>query len=165
MADTRFCPNWIFKIIICQTVYDYIVRDVALFISCKKFISFFSEYYDDLTSEEIETGAAVFIEFLGEVKSKDPFLLLNHFSYSIITNVKPNEKGIFKRDPYSSDSKKSYTPHDAVKDFKVFCYSCRSGLTKKAPSGWDLKNESDLGLLTEAVNKEFSIDDMIDSII
>ena len=28
-----------------------------------------------------------------------------------------------------------------------------------------LKNEVDLGLISEAINKEFSIDDMIDSVI
>ena len=41
MGKERFCPDWLFKIIISQTVYDYIVRDVALFISARKFISFF----------------------------------------------------------------------------------------------------------------------------
>ena len=63
-----------------------------------------------------------------------------------------------------NDSEKKYTPHDAVKDFKVFSYSCRSGLTKKAPCGWDIKNEKDLGLITDAIHKQFSIDDMIDSV-
>ena len=97
MGKERFCPDWLFKIIISQTVYDYIVRDVALFISARKFISFFSKYYDELTPDDIEATSVAFIEFLGEVKSKDPFLLLNHYTYSIIMNVKPNEKGIFKR--------------------------------------------------------------------
>ena len=165
MDKQKFCPNWLFKVVISQTVYDYIVRDVGLFISARKFTSFFSEFYDDLTSDEIETGAAAFIQFLGEVKTKDPFLLLNHFAYSIIMDVKPNEKGIFKKDKYESESKKNYSPHEAVKDFKVFSYSCRSGLTKKAPLGWDIRNEDDLGLITEAIKKEFSIDDMIDSVI
>ena len=164
MGKERFCPDWLFKIIISQTVYDYIVRDVALFISARKFISFFSTYYDELTPDDIETTAVAFIEFLGEVKSKDPFLLLNHYTYSIIMKVKPHEKGIFKKDPYENDSEKKYSPHDAVKDFKVFSYSCRSGLTKKAPCGWDIKNETDLGLITDAIHKQFSIDDMIDSV-
>ena len=165
MSKERFCPNWLFKIIISLTVYDYIVRDVALFISARKFISFFSEYYDELKSDEIETTAIAFIEFLGEVKTKDPFLLLNHFTYSIIMDVKPHQKGIFKKDPYEHDKEKKYAPHEIVKDFKIFSYSCRSGLTKKAPLGWDIRNEKDLGLISNAVNKEFSIDDMIDSVI
>ena len=165
MSTGKFCPSWLFKIIISQTVYDYIVRDVAMFISSKKFISFFTKYYDDLKSDEIETTAIAYIQFLGEVKTKDPFLLLNHFIYSVITDVKPNEKGIFKKDPYEGDPKKKYTPDEALKDFKIFAYACRSGLTKTAPLGWDLKNEIDLGLISEAINKEFSIDDMIDSVI
>ena len=165
MSTGKFCPNWLFNIILSQAVYDYIVRDIAIFITAKKYISFFSEYYDDLQSDEIETGAVAFIEFLGEIKTKDPFLLLNHFTFSIITDVKPNEKSIFKKNPYEGEKEKKYTPHDAVKEFKVFCYSCRSGLTKKAPLGWDINNEADLGLITKAIKKEFSIDDMIDSVI
>jgi len=165
MSNERFCPEWLFKIIISQSVYDYIVRDVALFISARKFLTFFSKHYDELKTEEIEAGAIAFIEFLGEVKAKDPFLLLNHFVYSIISDVKPNEKGLFKKNPYDSEKEKNYSAHDALKDFKVFSYSCRSGLTKKAPLGWDLRNENDLGLITEAIHKDFSIDDMIDSVI
>jgi len=52
-----------------------------------------------------------------------------------------------------------------VRDFKVFLFSYRSELTKNAPLGWALKNELDLGLISEVINKEFSIDDMIDSVI
>ena len=165
MSTGKFCPIWLFKIIASHTVYDYIVRDVAMFISSKKFISFFTKYYDELKSDEIEITATAFIQFLGEVKAKDPFLLLNHFIYSVITDVKPNEKGIFKKDPYEGDNVKKYNPDIALKDFKIFAYACRSGLTKTAPLGWDLKKEIDLGLISEAINKEFSIDDMIDSVI
>ena len=74
-------------------------------------------------------------------------------------------KRVFLRKILMRERKKKYTPHDAVKEFKVFCYSCRSGLTKKAPLGWDINNEADLGLITQAIKKEFSIDDMIDSVI
>jgi hypothetical protein len=164
MNTGKFCPNWLFNIILSQAVYDYIVRDIALFITAKKYISFFSEYYDEMDSDEIVTGAIAFIEFLGEINTKDPFLLINHFTYSIIADIKPNEKGLFKKDPYEGEDDKNYTPHGAVKEFKVFCYSCRSGLTKKAPLGWDISNEPDLGLITNAIKKEFSIDDMIDSV-
>ncbi len=161
----KFCPQWLYKVIISLTVYDYIVRDIAIFVSTKKFESFFKKHYEDLTVEEIELGATAFIQFLGEVKAKDPFLLLNHFTYSIVKDTKPNQKGIFKKDPYEGDDEKKYNPELAAQDFKVFSYSCRSGLTKKAPPGWDLHNETELGLLEEAMNKEFSIDDMIDSVI
>lgn len=164
MNKERFCPDWLFKIIISQSVYDYIVRDIELFISARKFISFFSKYYDQLSPKEIEAGAIAFIEFLGEVKAKDPFLLINHFVYSIIIDVKPNEKRLFKKDAYDYVNQKNYSSHSALKDFKIFSYSCRAGLTKKAPSGWDLTNEEGLGLISEVINKDFSIDDMIDSV-
>ena len=31
----KYCPLWLYKIIISVTVYDYIVRDVAIFVSTK----------------------------------------------------------------------------------------------------------------------------------
>ena len=37
----KFCPLWLYKTIISVTVYDYIVRDIAIFVSTKKFESFF----------------------------------------------------------------------------------------------------------------------------
>ena len=46
----------------------------------------------------LKKSVVAFMQFLGEVKAKDPFLLLNHFIYSIISDVKPNAKGIFKKD-------------------------------------------------------------------
>ena len=89
MSDpNKFCPLWLYKIIISVTVYDYIVRDIAIFVSTKKFESFFSKHYKELTVEEIENGATAVIQFLGEVKTKDPFLLLNHFTYSIVQDTK-----------------------------------------------------------------------------
>ena len=71
----------------------------------------------------------------------------------------------FKKDPYEGDSEKEYNSEIALKDFKVFSFSCRSGLTKKAPVGWEIRNEQDLGILNKAIEKEFSIDDMIDSVL
>ena len=50
-----------------------LLETFAIFVSTKKFESFFSKYYKDLTVDEIETGATSFIQFLGEVKTKDPF--------------------------------------------------------------------------------------------
>ena len=166
MSDpNKFCPLWLYKIIISVTVYDYIVRDIAIFVSTKKFESFFSKHYKDLTVEEIENGATAIIQFLGEVKTKDPFLLLNHFTYSIVQDTKKKMDSFFKKNPYAGDSEKSYNCELALKDFKVFSFSCRSGLTKTAPAGWDIYNETELGLLNKAIDKEFSIDDMIDSVM
>ena len=161
----KYCPLWLYKILISVTVYDYIVRDIAIFVSTKKFESFFSKHYKELTVEEIENGATAIIQFLGEVKTKDPFLLLNHFTYSIIEDIKSRLDSFFKKDPYEGDSEKKYNSEIALKDFKVFSFSCRSGLTKTAPAGWDIHNENELGLLNEAIGKEFSIDDMIDSVM
>ena len=41
MGKERFCPDWLFKIIISQTVYDYIVRDVAYLLAQENLYLFF----------------------------------------------------------------------------------------------------------------------------
>ena len=160
----NFCPLWLYKIVVSITVYDYVVRDIGIFVTQKKYTNFFAEMYDDLNQESIEQGVNLFLQFLGELKSKDPFMFLNHYMYHIITDINPNEKGIFKKDAYKANSRIEIDPEKALKDFKVFTFSCRSGLTKKAPVGWDITNESELGLLNDVINKTFSIDDMIDSV-
>ena len=160
----NFCPLWLYKIIVAITVYDYVVRDIGIFITQKKYTNFFSDSYDDLNHESIEQGVNLFLQFLGELKVKEPFMFLNHYMHHIVDDIKPNQKGIFKKDPYKSKSENEIDPEKALKDFKVFTFSCRSGLTKKAPIGWDITNETNLGILEEVINKEFSIDDMIDSV-
>ena len=153
----NFCPLWLYKIVISITVYDYVVRDIGIFVTQKKYTNFFAEMYDDLNQESIELGVNLFLQFLGELKSKDPFMFLNHYMYHIITDINPNEKGIFKKDAYKAKSRVEIDPEKALKDFKVFTFSCRSGLTNKAPVGWDITNESELGLLNDVINKNFSI--------
>lgn len=160
----NFCPLWLYKIIVCMTVYDYVVRDIGLFISEKKYASFFENMYDDLTVESINEGVTLFLQFLGELKGKEPFMFINHYMYHIIKDIEPSEKGIFKKDPYVAKNKAQIFSEKVLKDFRVFTYSCRSGLTGKAPVGWDITNEAELGLLNDVINKSFSIDDMIDSV-
>ena len=85
--------------------------------------------------------------------------------HDIILDIKPTEKGIFKSDPYQGSKKKEYSIDESVQEFKTFCYSCRSGLTRKAPVGWDIYKEEDLGKFQEVLTSEFGLDDMIDNLI
>ena len=66
----NFCPLWLYKIVISITVYDYVVRDIGIFVTQKKYTNFFAEMYDDLNQESIELGVNLFLQFLGELKSK-----------------------------------------------------------------------------------------------
>ena len=38
MKKTLFCPKWIFDICVGVTAYEYIVRDIPIDISAKKFV-------------------------------------------------------------------------------------------------------------------------------
>ena len=39
--NEKFCPDWLYKIIISQTVYDYIVRDIAFLLVQRNLLAFF----------------------------------------------------------------------------------------------------------------------------
>ena len=162
----NYCPTWLFKIISCVIVFDYIVRDRAIFFSLKKFTSYLSKKYDNVDSSEIETASNLIIQFLGELKiDKNTYLLINHFMYNIIRDTKPAEKGLLKKDQYNGTKSKEYSVDELIQEFRVFCFACRSGLTRKSPAGWDIVNDNDLGEFREVLASEFSIDDMIDNLI
>ena len=121
--------------------------------------------YSEIKAEELEHIATLKLQFLGEVKNiKDPYLLLNHYMYSIINEVEPGEKGLIKGDPYEGTKKKEYKVDQLIKDFKVFIYSCRSSLALKSPTGWDIRNEENIGEISKIINKTFSLDDLIESV-
>ena len=110
----KFCPMWLYKMIVSITVYDYIVRDIGIFITQKKYINILQKY-DDLNQEAIEQGVNLFIKFLGEVKGKEPFMFLNHYMHHIVNDIKPSEKGIFKKDPYRHIDDYEIDPEKALK--------------------------------------------------
>ena len=162
----KFCPTWLIKLISCVIVFDYIVRDKAIFFSLKKFSAFLSKNYSDTNPEEIEFLVNLIIQFLGELKvDEHTYLLINHYMFNIINDIKPNEKGLFKSDPYTANEERKYDSNEIIQEFKTFCYSCRSGLTRKAPGGWDIMNDENLGEFGEILNSEFSLDDMIENLI
>ena len=58
-------------------------------------------------AEKNESNSNQILEFTKEVKNiKEPYLLLNHYMYSIINDVEPGEKGLIKGNPYEGEKKK-----------------------------------------------------------
>ena len=103
----KYCPAWIIKVISSLMVYDYITRDETFFIQTKKFLEFLAKY-SEITAPELEEIATLKLQFLGEVKNvKDPYLLLNHYMYTILNDVEPGEKGLIKGNPYEGVKKKN----------------------------------------------------------
>ena len=163
-GKSKYCPPWLIKIITTLMVYDYIVKDESFFMQIKKYIDFLSKY-EEITADILEQIATLQLQFLGEVKNlKEPYLYLNHYMYSIIQEIEPGEKGLIKGDPYEGTKIKKYKVDQLIKDFKVFIYSCRSSLALKAPIGWDIRNEEDIGEISKIINKTFSLDDLIESV-
>ena len=80
----KFCPEWLYKIVVCITVYDYVVRDIGLFISEKKYSDFFKSKYDDLSAEAINEGVTLYLQFLGELKKQRILLCFSTITCTIL---------------------------------------------------------------------------------
>ena len=72
---------------------------------------------------------------------------------------------LYEKDPRTFYFLKPNSLDEIIQEFRVFCFACRSGLTRKSPTGWDIVNDNDLGEFREVLASEFSIDDMIDNLI
>ena len=62
---------------------------------------------------------------------------------------------------FDGTKEKKYNEETMIKDYKAFCFSLRSGTVPKAPSGWLIKNEPDLGFFADIIGKDFSLDDLL----
>ena len=60
----------------------------------------------------------------------------------------------FKRNPYES-KKRKYNAENILKIFK-YLFIVLIKLNCKAPMGWDIRNEEDIGELSDIINKQFS---------
>ena len=83
MADNLFCPKWIFDICSAMTAYDYIVNDVPIDISCKKYSRGLNEKYREVKFIEIKNASELIIKFMGKIKNPEyePYERLKHFLF------------------------------------------------------------------------------------
>ena len=66
-----YCPRWIYDAIFAQVGHDFIVSDLPLMLSAKKFVSALSAKYEPLNIEEISEGCEEMIRFLAEVDANE----------------------------------------------------------------------------------------------
>ena len=66
-----YCPRWIYDAIFAQVGHDFIVSDLPLMLSAKKFATAVSAKYEPLNIEEISEGCEEMIRFLAEVDANE----------------------------------------------------------------------------------------------
>ena len=52
----KYCPLWLYKVLISVTVYDYIVRDIAIFVSTKNLKVFLVNIIKNLRLKKLKTS-------------------------------------------------------------------------------------------------------------
>ena len=72
MVKKDFVQIGYLKLLFLKLVH-IIGKEMLLYFIRKENLYLFSKYYDESIPDDIEATSVAFIEFLGEVKSKDPF--------------------------------------------------------------------------------------------
>lgn len=165
MSEKLYCPEFIYDICIGLSVKDFLVKALSLEMVSKNYADSISRFYKSVEEVEIAGPAEEILRFLSE--RKNPMfeaheLAINYVYWKFKFDGRSERKikGIFKNS-LKGDKERIYNSNKAVKDFKAYCFSLRSGHFEKAPAGWDITKEEDLHELGEIVKKEPTIDDYI----
>lgn len=153
MSKELYCPKWIFDLCVTSTVHSFIVHDVPIDISSKKFVRGLNKRYKEIKLLEIQLGAELIIKFMGEIKRPqfEPYERLRQFLYFTlkfekkIFTSKRKLKTLFSS-ALKGTKKKEYSENLTLDDFKKFIYSLRSNLVEKAPPSWTIEDEDDKDL-------------------
>ena len=171
MSSNLFCPKWIFDICVGVTAYDYIMRDIPIDVSAKKFVRGLNKNYKEVQLIEIKYASESIIRFMGEIKSPEylPHDRLRHYLFFTLkyeTYYKKRKIKSLFGSAFTGTKEKMYGEDISVQDFKTFIYSLRSKLVKEAPSTWEIRddNEDDLEFLGELIKKDYGIDDLINDL-
>ena len=108
---------------------------------------------------------------IGKIKNPEyePYERLKHFLFFTLKYETYYKKRKYKTlfgSAYDGTKEKEYEEESTLQEFKTFVYSLRSNLVKKAPKSWDIKEEDDpeLDFLISLINKNFGINDLIESL-
>ena len=169
MKNNLFCPKWVFDICVGVTAYEYIVKDIPIDLSAKKFVRGINLRYKEVQLIEIKFAAESIIRFMGEINNPQykPHERLRYFLFHTLKYETYYSKRKFKTlfgSAFDGTKEKKYSEELVLQDFKTYVFSLRSNLVKKAPKSWDIRNdnEQDLDFLGDLLNKDYSIDDLIE---
>ena len=163
MSKELYCPKWVFDICVAVSAENYIVDDILIDISAKKFSRGLNKQYKEVKLLEIKYGAEAIIRFMGEIKNPqyEPYERLRQFLYYTLKFEKNFflSKRKFKTligSPLNGTKKKEYSEDLTLADFKKFIYSLRADLVEKAPMSWDIRSndEDDIGFLKDLFKKD-----------
>ena len=168
MSEKLYCPKWIFDIAVVDTANNYLLKDISIDISAKKYLRGLNAHYQEIKLLEIKYGAEAIISFLGQIKKPifEPCEGLRQFLYYTLKFEKRFflSRKRFKKligSPFDGTKKKGYNEDKTLADFKKYIYSLRADLVEKAPMSWSIADdeEEDLQFL-----KPLLTDNLLDSI-
>ena len=162
--STKFCPEWIFNLSVARAAYEFIISDLPIKAYAKKYSNGLNEIFEEIKPEEIENEAELILRFLVEINADNSDELLNSFIYFCLKyeqqGSKRKLKGLFGS-AFDPDKSKKYAEKNTLKAFRAYVFGIRSGVSEKPSPGWDIKEEENIKILLDIVNKEANISDAL----
>ncbi len=164
MSSELYCPKWIFDLCVTSTANSFIVHDVPIDISAKKFVRGLNKKYKEVKLLEIKFGAELIIKFMGEIKKPqfEPYERLRQFLYFTLKFEKKifiskRKLKTFFGSAFKGTKKKEYSEDLTLDNFKRFIYSLRSDLVERAPPSWNIEDEEeqDLDFLLKLLKQKY----------
>ena len=148
-----------------QSVSDFILYGFDLTQPCRKFAGGLSEFFEEVSLEELVRASELIVQFLVEEKvNENSTDLLSNFSYYRFhfASKKTRRKfgGIFGTK--LSDGVREYSGNETLKNLKAYCYETRSEVAIVGSPVWSLAIQTEIPDLQDvAKNSSFQANSMV----
>ena len=158
---SNFCPEWIFSVCTAHTSIEFLSEDTSIDSCAVKYADGLNAQYNQIEAEIISGSAQELLIFLSEIDAGDTAVpLLNSFIYNRLkfeATKKPRKiRGLFGS-AFDSTKTQEYSSEKCVKLFKAMIFGLRSKVNAHAPSGWDIRQETNLEWLGSLLSKKTSV--------
>ena len=162
---SNFCPEWIFSVCTAQSATEYLESETSIQSCAVKYADGLSEQYNKIDADLVSLAAQDLLIFLSEIDAGDAAVhLLNSFVYNRLkfeATKKPRKiRGLFGS-AFDPTKTQEYSAEKCVKLFKAMIFGLRSKVNTPAPSGWDIRQETNLEWLGTLLAKRTSVLDSL----
>ena len=138
----KYCPEWVFDATCSEAAMQFVTRDFSLTQIATKHAQGLSKLYLPIEIIEIQSAAELLLSFLVEIEAnEDAAYYLSGFSF-FRTNYKTSKirrklnSSFFAAD--AGTNHRDYNGAKALKRFRAYVFSMRSGVEMPISSGWSL---------------------------
>ena len=163
---SSYIPEWVFNLSCGMIASEFLTKNLTLHVISKKYSESISKEYNLVDPESFEEVAEQFLLLLNELEVGPQSIdFLNGYCCYKLNFVNPktrrNLKGIFNKE-LKGTSSIEYSKPKALKTFKAYIFSQRSGQMEFAPAGWTIDKDITIDFLNAIPGTEIGIEKLFD---